>query len=440
MSDAEQQETATTPLIKKRRIWRSVILTLLIVVLLLASALLVMFSTDRGSKFLLDRVLERQKIISYQYESGNLLHGIILKNIWVNLKTVDVKIDRADVTLGWRAIIQKELHLNSADVRNLQIITKKPPTNAPFKFSEIRLPFILRVNHAELDHLLIQLSRTRVDFYDIELNEALWSGTELRFQDSRMDMGYLAVRNASGNMRFEGKYPLHATGDVNLPSLRRLNIHDIQVVARGSLDTIAAGVQTNTPDLLTGWIVLHPVRQGVPMFGQLKFKQYDWPLLTGQKLFSKDGVAKFQGNARGMDIQVLSDLSGKNIPQGQYQASMHTDYVRQLEIKQLSGKVMSGTVKATGVVGWKDQVTWKASGRLDKINPKDKVIPLAIRDFLPPSLDGKIASTGTLEKGLQVTGSVDFDRYESWSFKLNQAAQTTEKAKPIFMGCGLEQH
>jgi hypothetical protein len=35
-------------------------------------------------------------------------------------------------------------------------------------------------------------------FYDIELNEALWSGTELKFEDTRMDMGYLSVRQASG--------------------------------------------------------------------------------------------------------------------------------------------------------------------------------------------------------------------------------------------------
>ncbi len=29
-----------------------------------------------------------------------------------SLKPVDVKIDRADVILGWRAILDKEIHLN----------------------------------------------------------------------------------------------------------------------------------------------------------------------------------------------------------------------------------------------------------------------------------------------------------------------------------------
>ena len=168
MAEVEQQpETPVTPP-KKRRILRSVLLSLLLMLVLLVSALVVMFSTDRGSKFLLDSVLQRQEIIHYEYEGGNLWRGIILRNIIVSLKPVDVKIDRADVILGWRAILDKEIHLNRADVRNLRIYPKGPPSDDPFKFNEIRLPFVLRLDTADVDHLLIQTaSGTQVDFYDI---------------------------------------------------------------------------------------------------------------------------------------------------------------------------------------------------------------------------------------------------------------------------------
>lgn len=50
---------------------------------------------------------------------------------------------------------------------------------------------------------------------------------------------------------------------------------------------------------------------------------------------------------------------------------------------------MKGAVNVAGVVSWKDHVTWDVNGRVDKINPKDKLIPLVIQDFLPPSLDAK---------------------------------------------------
>ncbi|TCB67432.1 hypothetical protein E0H88_12975 [Acinetobacter sp. ANC 4216] len=434
MAEVEQQPETETPRPKKRRILRSVLFTLLIVFVLLIASFAVMFSTDKGSKFLLDRVLERQQIIHYEYEGGNLLSGIILKNILVTLKPVDVKIDRADVTLGWRAILKKEIHLNRADVRNLQIISKHPPSDKPFKFNEIRLPFVLRLDTADVDHLLIKTASSSVKFHDIHLNNALWSGTELKFEDSRMDMDYLSVKNASGNMKFEGKYPLDAVGDLNIPALHKsLNIHDIKVVATGSLDTIQAGVATNTPDLLTGWVVLHPVRKHVPMFGELKFKNYHWPLLTEQKLYTKKGVAKFNGDIQRLNIDAITDLSGKNIPQGQYNGSMHTDLVHQLDISNLNGQLMNGAVNVAGVVSWKDRVTWDMNGRVDKINPKDKLIPQIIQDFLPPSLDAKIASKGRLENGLHLTALVDFDRYETWNLKLDQDEQKGKKPNPILL-------
>ena len=57
------------------------------------------------------------------------------------------------------------------------------------------------------------------------------------------------------------------------------------MAARGSLDTLQA-VATTTPDLLTGWVVLHPVRHEVPG-GALLLKNYHLPLLVEQKLFAK---------------------------------------------------------------------------------------------------------------------------------------------------------
>lgn len=435
MAEVEQQPNTPAPVPKKRRIVRSALLSLLFMVVLLVSALAIMFSTDRGSKFLLDRVLERQQIIQYEYEGGNLLRGIILRNILVTLKSVDVKIDRADVMLGWRAVLNKEIHFTHADVRNLQITTKGPPSDGPFKFNEIRLPFVLRLDHADLDRLLIQTSGgSKVNFYDVILNDALWSGTKLEFEDSSMRMDYLSVKNASGDMDFYGKYPLNAIGDVNLPSLNNsLNIHDIKVVAKGSLDTIQAGVATYTPDLLTGWVVLHPMRKNVPMFGELQFNQYHWPLLQDWELYTEDGTAKFKGDIKRLDLDVATNLTGKDIPKGQYTALMHTDLVNQLNISNLNGQLMQGAVNVAGVVGWNERVNWDLTGRLDKINPKDPLIPQVVQDFLPPSLDAQIASKGHLENGTHLTAQVDFDRYETWNLKLDQNAPKNRQPNPMVL-------
>lgn len=352
----------------------------------------------------------------------------------MQLTEVDVSLDRADVGLGWRSLLlEKEVHLSHADVRNLRIINKTPPSGKAFEFKPIKLPFVLRVDEADVDHLEIKLATSDVNFHDVHLQDALWSETKLEFEKSSMDMGYLSVHNATGKMDFSGKYPLDATADLRIPSLKSLNIQNIKVVARGSLDTLKAGVATTTPDLLTGWVVLHPVRDEVPMQGELLLKNYHLPLLVEQKLFAKNGVIKFQGDIKQLNLAVDTDLKGENLPEGQYNALMNTDLVHQLNITDFNGQVMKGAVNLKGLVSWKDHVTWDIKGRLDHINPKDKAIPQVVQDFLPPSLDAAVASTGSLEKGTEVFANVDFDRYESWKLKFNQAPEKNNKPQPMLM-------
>ncbi|OTG88309.1 hypothetical protein B9T31_01980 [Acinetobacter sp. ANC 4558] len=435
MADVQQQSEAPAPLPPKRKLFKSIVLSLLFVLIFIVAALAVMFSTDKGSKFLLDSVLERQHIIKYEYEKGNLLQGIALKNILVTLESVDVKIDRAEISLGWRAVLNKEIHLRYADVQRLKVIMKGPPSHEPFKFNEIKLPFVLRLNRADVDHLQIQTATaTEVDFYSIHLENTLWKETRLDFKNIYMDMGYLNVRNAVGYINFSGKYPLSLRASVNLPSLHEsLNVHDIFVVAKGSLDTIQAGFATQTPDMLTGWGVIHPVRDGVPMNGALKLNQYHLPILPEQKLFAEKGEIRFIGNSHGLNFELKTDLRGKDIPKGEYTAVMHTDYIHQLDIKNFNGQLMQGSINLAGIVDWEKSVHWNLEGRLDHLDANDPIIPTIVKEFLPEKLNAKIASKGDLAKGLHVTGLVDFDEYETWDLSLNQNEAEPNKFEPMLL-------
>ena len=433
MTEVEQQLTPPTKPRPPRRIARNVVLIVLIILLLLVSSLVVMMSTDKGSRFLLDRVLQSQKTIKYEYESGNLLSGIILKNVLVRLEGIDVSLDRADVSLGWRAILKKEVHLSHADVRNLKILDKKPPSGKPFGFDPIKLPFVLRVDEASLDHLQLQTTTSKVDFSDIYLKDALWSETKLKFKDSRMKMEYLAVQNATGEMDFSGKYPINAKADLIIPSLKSLDIDVIKVAARGSLDTLKVGVATRTPDLLTGWAVVHPVRDHVPMNGELFFKNYHLPLLKDQKLFAKDGIAKFNGDIQKLILTLDTDLKGEQVPEGQYTAQMDTDLTHQLNIREFNGQLMGGVVSLLGFVNWHDHVSWDVKGRLERLDPKDKTVPQIAQDFLPPNLDANLSSTGSMEKGLVLNAQLAFDKFETWAVKLDQAEEKDNKAQPMLL-------
>ena len=433
MTEVEQQLTPPTEPKQKRRILRSVVLIVLIILLLLISSLLGMMATDKGSRFLLDRALHNQKMIQYEYEGGNLLSGIILKKVLVQLQSIDVSMDRADVSLGWRALLNKEIHLSHADVRNLKIINKKPPSGKPFAFDPIKLPFVLRVNQANIDHLQFQSTTSTVDFNDIYLEDALWSDTKLKFEDSRMDMGYLAIQNATGQMDFKDKYPLNIQTDLIIPSLKSLDVQTIKVAATGTLDTLKVGLATHTPDLLTGSATLHPVRDGVPMQGELQLKNYHLPILKDQKLLAKDGVIRFEGNIQKLVLNLDTDLKGAQIPEGQYHALMNTDLKNQLNIQDFNGQLMNGSVALTGLVNWHDHVSWDIKGRLDHLNSKDKTLPQVAQDFLPPKVDATLSVSGSMQNGMELNAQLAFDQYETWMLQLNQAKEVKNKAQPMLL-------
>jgi hypothetical protein len=70
----QEQQPEVVP--KKRRIFRSILLSVLFSLIFLLSVLAILFSTDKGSKFLLDQVMQRQEIIHYEYEGGTCGAGL----------------------------------------------------------------------------------------------------------------------------------------------------------------------------------------------------------------------------------------------------------------------------------------------------------------------------------------------------------------------------
>ena len=404
----------------QKKLWKRLIIWSLLILVVFVGALIAMFSTDKGSKFLLDRVLESQKMIRYHYEGGSLLRGLILSDIDINLDDIEVKLKHADVVLGWRAILDKEVHLHRADIQQLEIINKKPSSNTPFEFSDIKMPVTLRIDEANLDKLILKTQTSSVDFNQIYLKDALWQGTNLSFKDARLNiMDYVLVKQAKGQIDFsQKKYPLHATAKVNIPALHSINIQDITLVATGSLDTLTGGFATHTPDLVTGRVIMHPVRDNVPMRGQVNFKNYHLPFAQEQELFVQQGTAYLNGSASDMHVNLRTDLKGKDVPYGNYQSELYVDYAHELQIKQFTGHLLEGDLNLQGVLNWEKALRWEAQGRLNHL--KADQTPEMVREFLPKDLTGKFGVTGNLDKGTHLDASLDFDKYESWKFKLNQ--------------------
>lgn len=404
---------------RRRHYVRWILLSVLGLLLTLIVAVGLFANSDRGSRWLLDFVMSRQQMVHYKYESGNLVRGLILTDIVVKVKDVEVQIDRADLHLGWRAVVQRQLHFMNAEIGTVHVINHAPPNDEPFKFSELKLPFVLRLDDASLQKLVIQNATSTTNFYHIELNDAVWSGTEINLVNSSLAMDHLSADHVTGYIRLQDKYPLNVKGRITIPSLNNLNLEHLSVDVRGDVDTMLAGVASTTPDVIAGYVIAHPVRQDVPMRGKLYWNDFHWPIAPEQKLMSKKGQVELSGDLKQLNFILDTDLKGKDIPEGQYQALFNTD-LKQLNIEKFMGSIMDGQVDLAGMLSWQDGVSWDIRGRLDGLNPKHASVPENIRDFLPPQLEGKIASIGTLKQASTINVALDFDRYEKWNVVLKQ--------------------
>lgn len=402
---------------KRRFSWKMVVMVLIAFVVCLISAIGVIFSTDKGTRFFLERVLDQQKIISYQYAGGSFWKGIVLNQLSLKFDKVTIQADQANVRLGWRAIVNQEFHFVRSDIKNLQIIKHTPSDNTPFSYPELNLPVVLRFNELNADRLTIKTLTNTAILNNIQLKQALWKNTHLSFKRGKVDLYNIFIDNVQGYIDFKQKYPLEATANISIPALKSLNMKTIKAAATGSLSQIYGGVATKTPDLLTGWIIVQPMDDDVPMRGALKFNHYHLPVLTDEKLFIKKGVAAFQGNANGFDIQLTTDLKGKNVPQSQHYAKMYTDFVNMLKIEHSTSDVLSGEILASGQLNWSDvdNIKWSAEGVFDHLKVTEEFLSKDIQGFLPKTLSGKINSQGVINKGVETQNTIEFSNKEHWS-------------------------
>jgi translocation and assembly module TamB len=403
------------------------------VLLLLVVAMGILAHSDRGSRWLLDVIMSRQNLLQYQYQRGNLVDGLSLKNIGIKVKDIEVNIDHAEVRPGWRALMSRELHFSMVKADRVQVINHGPASTQPFKFTPISLPFKLRLDRAQVQQLQIQTASAAVGLAQIDARGVLWSKSKISVKQAALSRGDLRLEQLRGWIDFRDQYPISAKAQLRIPALRALRADKIQLAVGGDLDSLRAGVATATPQVISGYVIGHPVRKNFPLQGQVSWRKFHWPLLSAQQLYSEQGKLLLSGDLRRLDMALESDLSAQGLPQGHYQAKMYTD-LKQLQIEQLLGEVMQGQLDVQAVVDWQKGVTWEASGHLQGLDRHDPHLGALAQQFLPANINAEIGSTGALlADTYKISADVDFVDAEAWHLDLSQKQAGANTSHPWLM-------
>lgn len=129
--------------------------------------------------------------------------------------------------------------------------------------------------------------------------------------------------------------------------------------------------------------------------GQLRltWSHLQWPLAGQPALLAQAGQADWSGRLEEYDLALQSRLQGAGIPPGEWKLQGRGNLAG-LELSELKGDLLDGTLTAQGRVDWQPQPAWKLQLRANAIDPG--------RHW--PGWDGRVSAEASSEGRVQDAG------------------------------------
>lgn len=367
----------------------------LIVLALMFAVFFYMAGTDSGTKFLLEKI-SAETGIEFKYGSGNLRDGLMVTDIDIDATDdLEIIVDKAYVKIGWRAVFAKEVHLRDADINNIEIINKKPPTGEPFDYKTIELPVNLRFDYAKINHIVYkQVTKDPVLVHDIVAHDLTWVDTKVTVDRGNLRYADIVkVNELNGSIDLQGEYPLDLSAIVEVSALEKAYVDPLNITATGTLKRTVGKVRSRYNDSdVRGDFVVQGLDKDAPFQAKLQWDDILIPYAEDQQIRLQSGVATAGGVISEIRLRINTELSAKDIPSGHYQGRAVIAN-SQLRIDRLSADVPAGRLMLQGILDWQDSFDAKVRATGSNFDIR-RAIPARYADYkayAPKTLDGRLS-------------------------------------------------
>ncbi|OOR89958.1 translocation/assembly module TamB [Moraxella caviae] len=370
------------------------LITALVVLALIFVLLFYAVGTEGGTKFLLEKIA-LETGTQLKYSKGDLRRGVWVQDVAITQgEDIEVRVNRAYVQLGWRAVFARQVHLTSAQVDEVEVINHKPSTGEPFDYATIDLPVSLRLQDTSVKKVrYAQKGSEPVLLYDIHAKQALWSGTDVELTDAALTYDdNVKVQNATGKIALTGDYPLSAVADVSVKAINDVYFDTLKVKAHGTLKRTAGTFTSRYNEHnIRGEFVAQGLDAGAPFSAKLEFDEVVLPYATEQHITLKNGMITADGVIERIDLRINADLSAKDIPSGRYRGR-GVVYHDGMDIPLLVADTPNGVLSARGSMSWADEYELDAVLSGDGFLVRN-AMPAEYKDYeayLPKTLTGDL--------------------------------------------------
>ncbi|PTQ90468.1 translocation/assembly module TamB domain-containing protein [Agitococcus lubricus] len=347
--------------------------------------------SESGSRWLLEQLVAKQKLVKLQWVSGSLANGLVLKDFRFTGKTFYLHADNLRLHISWAGLLTGHLFVDYLYGDGVRLVMIAPPNSQRTKLKHIRLPFHLQLAHGVLTNAQIDKRGVITPIQRLELVNSQWQGTQL-------DIGFAVFQHPKlstqlhGKLAFTGDYPLQATGKLQLGFWQQQRLKPLSVTLGGDLGRLAVHLTTDANDIpiaVDGTLqVIEPALgyQATVRWGKLQV-----PWLAEQQFQSRYGQLVLQGNKQGLQARITTDLSAKQLPRGDYRAVIETDW-HHLRLLPLQARTtLGGVLSLTGQVSWQPELKWDINSQWLNVDLAKKW-PL-LKPYLP-ALTGQLRTEG----------------------------------------------
>lgn len=428
------------------RRWFPVSLVLKLALFVLALLLVILVGvyyavgTPWGTNLLLNAVAQ-QTGISLRYGEGNLRDGLWIYDVKIPSKPpknyVEITVDKAYVKIGWRAILAKQVHLREANIGNMLITYKKPPSNSnqPFQYPRIALPVDVILDHTTANLVRYQqVSKDAIDFKQVAVTDFSWQNTQINVGDGKLSYNnLLSLEKLNGKIDLQNDYPLDANARIIINPLTKAHFEAIDSHVTGSLKSLKADVKsTYNKSAIVGHLSAQPMEKNAPFSANLEWQDITLPYAVEQNIHLKKGKLTASGVTNNIALQVDTELTAKDLPNGHYQGRANTDG-KKLNIEHLTATMPEGTLTSQGVVEWQGRthVALMNSAQGFKVR---KLVSKDIAPYLPETLTGKLAvvyDAPTANAPMSVKANLRQDDGEVINAHITQQQPTANTASQI---------
>lgn len=217
-------------------------------------------------------------------------------------------------------------------------------------------------------------------------------------QDQRITLDTLEIKSPQGGLSAQGEATLNETWPLSLVVNSTLNVEPlkgekVKLTVGGALrEQLKVALNLSGPVSAQLDAETSLAQAGLPLALTLQSKQLRWPL-AGDPTYQIDNLRmRLNGQATDYALSLRSDVKGIDLPPAVVMLDGKGN-VEQFNLTRLRLAALQGNTDLTGVVDWRQAISWNSVLTLSGINTA-KQWP-----EWPAKLDGKIVTRGSIHGG-----------------------------------------